>query len=267
MKHARKSVVLLLVAGILLASCVGQTGAEATPDISSSLTAGVGTIVAYFFQTQTALAPPATVTPSITPLPLVTDTPIVLPTLAGGGVVQPTQVIIYPSVTPTGTIYTPTTNPGSLGYGCNNLLFIRDVETPNGTLIEPGDRFTRTWKVSNNGTCDWLFGFQLVPVSGANLAQDPIGVTNAPVKPGEWREFSKSVVAPDEPGTYIQYWQLSDGAGHTFGSLLSISIVVGTPTNTPKPKATKTSVPNTATSTLTAPPPDTDTPTVTMTPP
>lgn len=262
MKNVGKSLTLLLLAAMLIASCAGQAPSEATPDISASLTAGVGTIVAYFFETQTALAPPATVTPSITPLPLVTNSPIALPTLASGGVASATQILIFPSVTPTGTIFTPTTNPGSAAYGCNNLLFIRDVETPNGTVIRPGERFTRTWKVSNNGTCDWLFGYKLVPVSGANLAQDAVSVNNAPVKPNEWREFSKSVVAPDDPGTYIQYWQLSDGAGHTFGSLLSISIVVGEPTKTPKPADTKTA---TATSTTAPPPADTNTPTVTPT--
>lgn len=265
MKNVRKILILFLLAGILLASCAGQAPAEATPDISASLTAGVGTIVAYFFQTQTAIAPTATITPSITPLPLETNSPIALPTLASGGVIaSATQAIIFPSVTPTGTIYTPTTNPGSAAYGCNNLLFIRDVETPNGTVVKPGEHFTRTWKVANNGTCDWLFGFKLVPVSGSSLGQDPVGVNNAPVKPGEWREFSKNIVAPDDPGTYTQYWQLSDGAGHNFGSLLSISIVVGTPTKTPKPPVeadTDTPVPDTRTPTVTpTATPDTPTP-------
>lgn len=223
MKNARKSLILLLLTGVLLASCAGQPPAESTPDLSASLTAGVGTIVAYFFETQTALAPTATVTPSITPLPLATNSPMALPTLASGGIASATQILLFPSVTPTGTIFTPTTTPGSAAYGCNNLLFIRDVETPNGTVIEPGERFTRTWKVSNNGTCDWLFGYKLVPVSGANLAQDAVSVNNAPVKPGEWREFSKSVVAPDDAGTYIQYWQLSDGAEQ--GQIWAIIII------------------------------------------
>lgn len=249
MKLAGKSLALLLMVGILLASCAPQAPQEAaTEDIAASLTAGVGTIVAYFFETQTAMAPPASETPSITPLPAATSSPLVFPTL--GSLASPTPNLIYLSPTPTGTYYTPTPNAGSLAYGCNNLAFIRDVETPNGTVLEPNQSFTRTWKVANNGTCNWLYGFRLVPISGYQFASDSIGVNNAPVVPGEWREFSVHGRAPDDAGTYTQYWQLSDGAGHNFGSQLSISIIVRAPTNTPQP--TNTSVPPTATSTATA---------------
>lgn len=69
--------------------------------------------------------------------------------------------------------------------------------------------------------------------------------------PGEWREFSVNARAPQDAGTYTQYWQLSDGAGHTFGSSLSISIDVIAPTRTPQPTNTAQPTP-TAT---TVPPP------------
>lgn len=246
MKIAGKRLALLLLVGILLTACAGQPGESATPDVGASLTAGVGTIVAYFFETQTALAPPATVTPSITPLPLPSGSPIAFPTLAGVATVTPN--LIYFSPTPTGTIFTATANAGSLAYGCNNLAFIRDVETPDGTVLRPNETFTRTWKVANNGTCNWLFGYRLVPVSGFQFAEDPVGVNNAPVPPNEWRELSIHGQAPDDAGTFTQYWQMSDGAGHNFGSLLSISITVREPTSTPNPTSTSTA---TSTPTLT----------------
>lgn len=236
--------------GMLLASCAGQAPESATPDIGASLTAGVSTIVAYFFETQTALAPPATITPSITPLPQPSSSPIAFPTL--GGAPTATPYLVYLSPTPTGTFYTPTPNAGSLAYGCNNLAFIRDVSTPNGSVLRPNEGFVRTWKVANNGTCNWLYGFRLVPVSGFEFAEDPVGINNAPVPPGEWRELSIHASAPDDPGTFTQYWQMSDGAGHTFGSLLSISIIVRAPTRTPNPTSTHTFTPtttNTATDT------------------
>lgn len=268
MKIARKSLAVLLMVGLLLGSCAGQAPeGSATPDIGASLTAGVGTIVAYFFQTQTAMAPSATETPSITPIPAVSSSPIVFPTL--GSLASPTANFIYLSPTPTGTYYTPTPNSASLAYGCNNMGLIRDVSTPNGTVLRPNESFTRTWKVVNNGTCDWLYGFRLVPVSGFQFASDSIGVHNAPVKPGEWREFSVGARAPDDAGTFTQYWQLSDGAGHNFGTMLSISIIVRAPTRTPQPTSTSTS---TSTSTNVPPtnpptdapptnPPPTDAPT------
>jgi hypothetical protein len=142
-------------------------------------------------------------------------------------------VIVYPSVTVTGTVYTPTTNPSTLAYGCNNLALIRDVTIPSKTELSPGERFTKTWQVSNSGTCDWLYGYRLVPVSGTSLASDSVGIKNAPVPPKEWRQFSVSMVAPKDTGTYTQYWQLTDGAGNKFGALLGVTIVVKKPAPTP----------------------------------
>ena len=84
----------------------------------------------------------------------------------------------------------------------------------------------KTWQVANTGTCDWLFGYRLVPVSGTSLAEDPVRVRNAPVPKNEWRQISVTVTAPNNSGTYTQYWQLSDGAGRTFGALLGVTITV-----------------------------------------
>jgi hypothetical protein len=261
MKIAGRRLALLLLVGILLTACAGQPGESATPDVGASLTAGVGTIVAYFFETQTALAPPATVTPSISPSPLPSGSPIAFPTLAG--VATATPNLIYFSPTPTGTIFTATPNSGSLAYGCYNMGFVRDEETPDGTVLRPNENFVRRWKVVNNGTCNWLFGFRLAPVSGYQFAEDPVSPSgNQLAAPGEWREFTVSGQAPDDPGTFTQYWQMTDGAGHRFGATLSISIIVRAPTNTPQPTNTSTV---TSTSTITSTP--TLTPTVTLTPP
>jgi hypothetical protein len=37
------------------------------------------------------------------------------------------------------------------------------------------------------------------------------------------------MIAPDDNGTYTQYWQLTDGAGNEFGSLLGVTIKVVEP--------------------------------------
>lgn len=92
--------------------------------------------------------------------------------------------------------------------------------------MNPGEHFTKTWQVANTGTCDWLSGYRLVPVSGEELAEDSVKVPNAPVPPKEWRQISVKMTAPKTKGTYTQYWQMSDGAGHTFGTLLGVTIVV-----------------------------------------
>lgn len=242
MNPAGKTTILLLLATVLLVSCGGGPPASPTPDMNAILTQSIGTLSASFFMTQTALVPPATNTPLPTVTPLATNTPLALPSpLPSATQGYFATAIVYPSIT--GTVYTPTTNPSSLAYGCNNLALIRDVTIPSGTQVSPGERFTKTWQVSNTGTCDWLYGYRLVPVSGTRLAEDPVRVNNPPVPPREWRQISVTMVAPRDPGTYTQYWQLSDGAGNRFGALLGVTIVVRRPANTAvPPTATNTPV-------------------------
>jgi hypothetical protein len=224
MNKPGKIIIFILLISVLLVSCGGQPPASPTPDINALLTQSIGTLSASFFLTQTAIVPTATNTPLPTPTPLATSTPLALPSPLPSA----TQGYIYvaPSITVTGTVYTPTTNPSSLSYGCNNLGFIRDVTIESGTDMAPGEKFTKTWQVANTGTCDWLSGYRLVPVSGTNFAEDPVRINNAPVPPKEWRQISVNMYAPKNKGTYTQYWQMSDGAGHTFGALLGVTIDV-----------------------------------------
>ena len=233
MNKTVKIILYILLVSVLLVSCGGQPPASPTPDMNALLTQSIGTLSASFFLTQTAIVPTATNTPLPTPTPLATNTPLALPSPLASA----TQGYVYviPSVTVTGTVYTPTTNPSSLASGCNNLALIRDVTIPSNTEIAPRQSFTKTWQVANNGTCDWLSGYRLVPVSGTKLAEDSVRVNNAPVPPNEWRQLSVNMTAPKDPGTYTQYWQLSDGAGKTFGSLLGVTIVVKNPSPTKTP--------------------------------
>lgn len=221
-----KIILFTLLVSILLVSCGGgQPPASPTPDMNALLTQSIGTLSASFFMTQTAIVPTITNTPLPTPTPLATSTPLALPSpLASATQGFIAATIVYPSVT--GTVYTPTTNPSTLAYGCNNLALIRDVTIPSGTEMNPGESFTKTWQVANTGTCDWLSGYRLVPVSGTILAEDSVRINNAPVPPKEWRQVSVNMDAPKDKGTYTQYWQLSDGAGNKFGALLGVTIVV-----------------------------------------
>jgi hypothetical protein len=176
---------------------------------------------------------PATPTPLNTPTFIPTSSPLALPSPIG----SPTFVFYATVVvaSPTGTQYTPTANPSTLAYGCNNLSLVNNLGNSSGSTVQPEEHFTTTWQVANTGTCNWLYGYTLVPVSGTNLAEDPVRVNNPPVPPGEWRRLTVHLTAPNDPGTYTQYWRLTDGAGHAFGASLEVSVTVRAPTRTPRP--------------------------------
>jgi hypothetical protein len=114
------------------------------------------------------------------------------------------------------------------------LRLLRDETIPAGTVVKPGDTFRKTWKVENNGTCDWVYQYQLVFVSGERMEGMPSRSGNV-IPPGKWTQLSVDMKAPSKPGTYTSNWRLADASGKPFGSTLTVSIVVANPTNTPMP--------------------------------
>lgn len=252
-------ILCLLGLTMLLAACGGSAAAEPTTDINFVLTAGIETLVASFFQTQTALYTPPVDTSTPAPVPSGTAIPTMVPTLIS----SPTNQIIYytatlgtrtPSLTPsvTGTVLTATVDPASVASGCNNLALVFDVTVPSGTNFKPGEWFTKTWKVANNGTCNWIHSYRLVFVSGDQMGGAGMRLART-ITPGNWTELSVDLQAPDSKGTYTGYWRLTDSEGKAFGVNLAVSIKVGTPpTETSAPTALPTATPTeTATPTAT----------------
>ncbi|HJR80513.1 MAG TPA: NBR1-Ig-like domain-containing protein [Anaerolineales bacterium] len=243
MFFARQQLIMILIIGMLLASCGGQTAAgEPTPDVNATVAAGAQTMVASVFQTQTAAAPTVTNTsiPTVTVTAGPSSTPLALPSPFASA----TQgVIFFASATPTGTFFTPTPNPNTLSYGCNNLQLIRSYTEPEGPF-KPGQEFTQKWQVANTGTCDWLYLYHLVHSSGERLGGNGGRLSNK-IEPGKWTTLSVDLDAPNSAGTYSGNWRFAHADGTPFGSVLPVSIRVERnpdPTNTsPAPTSTNTS--------------------------
>jgi Ig-like domain from next to BRCA1 gene len=253
---------VLFVSVFVLSACGGAT--PSPDEFNAIMTEGVGTMVAAFFDTQTAMYTPPLDTATATQTPFNTVTPFA----STAAPASPTIVYYTATLgtrtpgtpTPTGTLSTATVNPGALEYGCNNLAFIRDVTIPSGTVLLKNQTFTKTWKVQNTGTCNWMFQYQLVLFSG-----DPYGGKNYKIQkvvtPNDWSELSVNLTAPKNPGTYTSYWRLQDAEGHMFGATLVVSFKVEAEP-TAVPTFTPTLVPTVAT---TNSPDPTYTPTATPT--
>ena len=224
MKLTLKLGSILLLIPILLTAC---GGAAPTP-VSVDMTAGVNTMVASFFGAQTAQAATVAAQATATFTPVPPTATYTLPPPTALPLPSPTIVYYYPSATPafitptwiplaTGTRLTATVIPGALAFGCNNLAFIRDVDHPSGTVVKPGENFNKTWKVMNNGTCDWLYQYSLEFLS-ANYPEGGSYKLQRKVTVNDWAEISVNLDARKNPGTYTSYWRMSDGAGHMFGA-------------------------------------------------
>jgi Ig-like domain from next to BRCA1 gene len=228
----KRQLIIVVLAGALMASCTGQATQateEPTVDVNAVMTAGIGTFVAALTQTQAARATLATQTPSptwtVSPVALNSITP---PSTSTQSLVLPLPTVVFVAPTVTGTQYTPTVNPSTLGSGCNNLALIRDETIPDGTVMKPGETFRKVWKVENNGTCDWVYLYRLVFLSGDRMEGDPPGLGKV-IPPSKWTQLYVDLVAPSRPGTYTGNWKLGNQSGSVFGSTLTVSIVVETP--------------------------------------
>jgi hypothetical protein len=122
-----------------------------------------------------------------------------------------------------------------------NLRLIKSWTEPSGQL-KPGTEFTQFWQVENNGTCEWLFVFQLVNVSGDKMGGSP-GRFGNKIYPGKWTTLSVGLKAPNDNGKHTAAWRFSDGGGKMFGANLPVSIEVKkNPDPTATPNATQTAV-------------------------
>ncbi len=163
---------LLVVCALFLSACNlpsnDPQGAEANATFAAQ------TVEALLITSPTATSTLAAgVTPTLTPIPLPTNTNTPAP-----------------SATPV----------------CPQAQFVTDVTIPDGTVMTPGQAFTKKWRIRNTGTCAWN-GYTLVFDSGDSMngpATQPIGAVN----PGQEVDIEVNLTAPASGGNYRGYWRI-----------------------------------------------------------
>jgi hypothetical protein len=207
----------ILMIGALLLSACGASEPDLTPTLTVApddiRTQAVGTFSADL--TATALVAP-TNTPAATITPLATLTP--LATAAGGVGV--------------GTV-APVTGGGATS--CHQMAYVDDVTIEDNTPVTPGQKFTKTWKVQNTGTCAWDAGFKFTFISGDAMGGSTYTLPAA-VGAGAVTDISIAMTAPNKTGTIRGDWQLFTAAGQAIPGAVYVQVVVGgggaAPTNT-----------------------------------
>jgi ABC-type amino acid transport substrate-binding protein len=152
--------------------------------------------------------------------------------------------IIQPPALPTPVPSQPTPVPVECLDGAKLVadLSYDDQNMTAPPVLNPGQPFTKGWRLQNSGTCTWKMGYALVYVSGnvpaAQMGGQPVPVTKD-VKPGETFDFNVNLIAPIAPGTYQGFWQMLNLAQQHFGETVWVGITVpGVPTPTPAPVQT-----------------------------
>ena len=109
--------------------------------------------------------------------------------------------------------------------------FLADITIPDDTQLEPGQSFTKTWHVKNNGDRVWGNGFTLAFIGGTNMAAAN-SIPLPAATPGAEVEISIPMTAPTAPGVYFADWRLKDDTGAPFGDTVYLRIIVPSPAGT-----------------------------------
>lgn len=125
-----------------------------------------------------------------------------------------------------------------------------DVTIPDGTVMAPGETFSKTWRLENVGQCTWTPQYAVTFFSGNSMEAIQDQPLSAPVEPGEVVDITVDMKAPSTPGIYQSNWMLIDPQGELFGIgpngdapfWVQIEVVMSI-TTTPQPTPTVTNTP------------------------
>ena len=99
---------------------------------------------------------------------------------------------------------------------CNDSHIIGET-IKDGTVFEPGEHFTKSWTLRNEGDCDWTGSYALKFIEGSRMGgASKINVPSV-IEPYEDITFQVDLTAPDTPGDYTGVWQLFADDGEEMG--------------------------------------------------
>lgn len=131
-----------------------------------------------------------------------------------------------PEADPTEKVASPQPSPSPECQ--SNLLFLADINIPDGTQVGPEETLDKRWLVENNGTCNWDRRFNLRLIAGPDMGASP-DMALFPARSGSQAEIQIQFTGPQEPGIYRSAWQAVDPQGNLFGDPIFIEINVISP--------------------------------------
>jgi hypothetical protein len=128
----------------------------------------------------------------------------------------PTSSAIPATETPTATVTSLPTSTAT-PVPCDRAGFVADVTIADGTVLHPGEEFTKTWRLKNDGVCTWTTDYDLVFVRGDRMGAVEALALSDTVNPGQTLDLKVKMVGPEKKGSYTGYWMLRNGSGRLFG--------------------------------------------------
>ncbi|MCX6078436.1 MAG: NBR1-Ig-like domain-containing protein [Chloroflexi bacterium] len=211
---------LAVILTVILSACGASATPNPTADVSIFYTQAAATIALGLTQTSQAM-------PSATPpAPTSTPEPSLVPTQNSVPAAPAVQNTIVPTPQQSSSIIpTPIPVDPATARGCYNAAFVSDVTIKFAPTFNSGDRFTKTWRIKNTGSCDWPRGFQIIFVSGDRFGAES-SVIDQKVITGATADISLAMTAPYLTGVVTSNWMLATDIGKPFGPVLSAAITL-----------------------------------------
>jgi uncharacterized protein YkwD len=120
--------------------------------------------------------------------------------------------------TPVGSPTSPTTPTatssisGTVPANCrDDAVLMQDVTIPDGTNVDHGAKFTKTWQFRNTGTCPWIH-YKIAFASGDRMEAPDTSPVPDTVPKGDVN-ISVDLTAPTSDGVYTGFFELQNAEG------------------------------------------------------
>ncbi|MCJ7434433.1 MAG: NBR1-Ig-like domain-containing protein [Anaerolineales bacterium] len=125
--------------------------------------------------------------------------------------------ITFPTSTQQLLVPTPTKPGSSTNTACAKANFVSET-IPDGTIMKPGNVFTKTWQIKNDSSCTWDTTYKIVYWGGDSVMGGAY-YYNLPqaIAPGGVIDISLVLTAPTEEGEFTSEWMLQTPNNIAFG--------------------------------------------------
>ena len=104
--------------------------------------------------------------------------------------------------------------------------FVMDVTFPDGTSVQPGSVFLKTWRIRNDGANPWPENVVLCCAGGDYFSSPDLKLPVDPLLPGAEADITLQLSAPERSGRHVAYFRMRTGDGVWFGQKLWADIRV-----------------------------------------
>jgi len=111
----------------------------------------------------------------------------------------------------------------------DSAILVEDVTYPDNASVNAGEKFHKTWRLQNVGTCAWV-GYSVAFIDGDRMGS-PDSVPILDTESGQPVDVSVELTAPVNDGTYRGNFELRNTTGETVKmgseSIFWVQVVVG----------------------------------------